>query len=412
MKKVWTRLIICVVLFIFILTSFSYADVTFSFEEIEETTFLEIKEDMIIETSKVTGNKWTLPYVSAHSAVLLDAQTGDILYDREAEKQRPPASTTKILTAILALEMAGLDETSIVSEKADKVGESSLYLNKGNKIKLGELIEGALIRSGNDACVAIAEQTAGSLDEFIRLMNLKAVSLGARNSNFVNPHGLPDKDHYTTAYDLAIIARYAMANPVFSKIVAQKISTIDFEQPQKSQIAKNTNKLLWNYSFADGIKTGTTNAAGKCLVASASKEGRRLICVTLNAPDRFGDAKRLLEWGFNHTEIVTMGKKGDLITSYPGYGTNIPIILGGDVLFCVEKDKKEDLRVQSEFIRGIYPPIKAGDVLGNYNILIGDKVLKKVSLKSQLDYVGSLINYSGTLDLIVEHVLDLWEKKG
>jgi D-alanyl-D-alanine carboxypeptidase (penicillin-binding protein 5/6) len=243
-------------------------------------------------------------------------------------------------------------------------------------------------------------------------MNLKAVSLGARNSNFVNPHGLPDKDHYTTAYDLAIIARYAMANPVFSKIVAQKISTIDFEQPQKSQIAKNTNKLLWNYSFADGIKTGTTNAAGKCLVASASKEGRRLICVTLNAPDRFGDAKRLLEWGFNHTEIVTMGKKGDLITSYPGYGTNIPIILGGDVLFCVEKDKKEDLRVQSEFIRGIYPPIKAGDVLGNYNILIGDKVLKKVSLKSQLDYVGSLINYSGTLDLIVEHVLDLWEKKG
>jgi D-alanyl-D-alanine carboxypeptidase (penicillin-binding protein 5/6) len=408
MRKFWVQLVICVVLFIFTLTSISYAEV----QGIGDVTFLELKADMIIETSKVTGNKWTLPYVSAHSAVLLDAQTGDVLYDREAKKQRPPASTTKILTAIVALEMAGLDEMSIVSEKADKVGEASLYLNKGNKIKLGELIEGALIRSGNDACVAIAEQTAGSLDEFIRLMNLKAVSLGACNSNFVNPHGLPDKDHYTTAYDLAIIARYAMTNPVFSKIVGQKISSIDFEQPLKSQIAKNTNKLLWNYPFADGIKTGTTNAAGKCLVASASKEGRRLICVLLNAPDRFGDAQRLLEWGFNYTEIVAMGKKGDFITNCPGYGSSIPIILGEDVFFCVEKVKKDDLRVQVEFIRGIYPPIKAGDVLGNYSILIGDKVLKKASLKSQFDYVGSPINFSGTLNLFVERVLDLWEKKG
>lgn len=403
---------VCVFLFIFVLASFSYADITFTVEEIQGADYTELKNEITIETSKLTQGKWTLPYVTAHSALLMDAKTGDILYAREANKQRPPASTTKILTAIIALEMAGLDEISTVSEKADKVGESSIYLYKGNKLKVRELIEGALIRSGNDACVAIAEQTAGSHDEFVRLMNLKAISLGAYNSNFVNTNGLPDKNHYSTAYDLAVIARYAMNNPVFSKIVSQKVSTIDFEKPQKSQIANNTNKLLWNYPFADGIKTGTTNAAGKCLIASATKDGRRLICVLLNAPDRFGDAKRLLEWGFNYTEIVTMGKKGDLITSYPGYGSDIPVVLGGNVTLCVEKAKMEEIITRTEFIKGIYPPVKAGDVLGDYIILSKDKVLKKVPLVSQQDYVGSLVNFSGTLNIIVDHFLDLLDNRG
>jgi D-alanyl-D-alanine carboxypeptidase (penicillin-binding protein 5/6) len=136
---------------------------------------------------------------------MLDAQTGDILY-ADAHKKRP-RQPTKILTAILAIELADLEEIATVSEKADRVGESSIYLNKGNKLKLRELLEGALIRSGNDACVAIAEQTAGSHDEFVRLMNLRAISLGAQNSNFVNTKGLPAKDHYSSAYDLALIAR-------------------------------------------------------------------------------------------------------------------------------------------------------------------------------------------------------------
>lgn len=412
MIKIWTRVWICVFLFVFLTVSSSYAETTLTFEENDTLSSSIPIEEMTIETSKISGDKWTLPYVSAHSAILLDFETGDILYNREGNKQRPPASTTKILTAIVALEMAGVEELSTVSERADQVGESSLYLNKGNQLKLGELIEGALLKSGNDACVAIAEQTAGSLDEFVRLMNLKAISLGATHSNFVNPHGLPDKDHYSTAYDLAVIARYAMKNSLFSEIVVKKISTISFEQPQKSQIVKNTNKLLWNYAFADGIKTGTTNAAGKCLIASASKEGRRLICVVLNAPDRFGDAQRLLEWGFTHTEIVTIGKAGDLIANYPSSGTNIPAVLGRDVVLCLEKLKIKDLRIQTEFHKGIYPPVKEGDVLGNYSILLGDTLIKKIPLVSQQDFVGSPINFSGTLNLLVDHFLDLLDKKG
>jgi len=397
MIKIWTRVVICV--FIFVL---------FSVPVLADT----VQDSMSIETSKISGDQWTLPYVSAHSAILMDCETGDILYEREGHKQRPPASTTKILTAIVALEMAGVDEVSTVSEKADKVGESSLYLNKGNKLKLGELIEGALVKSGNDACVAIAEQTAGSLDEFIRLMNQKAISLGAVHSNFVNPHGLPDNNHYTTAYDLAVIARYAMNNPVFAKIVGQKISTITYEQPQKSQIIKNTNKLLWSYDLADGIKTGTTNAAGKCLVASASNNGRRLICVLLNAPDRFGDAKRLLDWGFRYTEIIQIAKKGELISAYPGSGAGIPAVLEQDVIVCLDKSKIKDLRLQAEFNKGIYPPVKQGDPLGSYNIFLGDRLIKKVSLVAQQNYVGNPINFSGTLNYVIDRFLDLLDKKG
>jgi D-alanyl-D-alanine carboxypeptidase (penicillin-binding protein 5/6) len=308
--------------------------------------------------------------------------------------------------------MAGLDEVSNISEKADRVGESSLYLNEGNKLKLGELIEGALVKSGNDACVAIAEQTAGSLDEFIRLMNLKAVSLGATDSHFVNPHGLPANDHYSSAYDLAVIARYALRNPMFSKFVSEKVATITYEEPQKTQIIKNTNKLLWNYPFADGVKTGTTNAAGKCLIASASKNGRKLISVVLNAPDRFGDAERLMEWGFNQTEIITIGNNGDFVTYYSGSGINIPVALGSDVVLCLPKDKTKELKFQAEFKGGSYPPIHKGDVLGTYNVLIGDTVIKSVQLISDQNYSGNPINFSGTLNLVVDRFLDLLNKKG
>ncbi|MGI6449804.1 MAG: D-alanyl-D-alanine carboxypeptidase family protein [Desulfitobacteriia bacterium] len=409
MKLSGTRVIICVFFFALVLTGSAYGEIAFNYQPADIIPDEE-SNDLIIETAKTIRESWTLPYVTAHSAILLDAQTGDILYERDAHKKRPPASTTKILTAILAIELADLDEIATVSEKADRVGESTIYLSKGNKLKLRELIEGALIRSGNDACVAIAEQIAGSHDEFVRLMNLRAISLGAKNSNFVNTNGLPAKDHYSSAYDLALITRYAMNNPVFSKIVAQKTATISFEVPPKSQIANNTNKLLWSYPFADGVKTGTTNAAGKCLVASASKEGRRLICVVLNAPDRFGDARRLLEWGFNQTEIMFYGKKGVYLANYPGYG--IPLILKDELHLCVEKAVKEKIKVQINFKEGVYPPIKAGDVLGNYNIVLGEKILKTVPLLAGENYVGRALNYSGTLNLVLDHVLDLLNKKG
>ena len=406
-KKSLRRILLCTILLSFLLADYAAARMTFRIDKIEESNVQEHSAEITIEASKISGGKWNLPYITAHSAILMDAQTGDILYEREAHKKRPIASTTKILTAILAIELADLNEVAVVSEKADRVGESSLYLNKGEKIKLGELIEGALLRSGNDACVAIAEQTAGSLDEFIRLMNKKALALGARNSNFVNPHGLPDDNHYSTAYDLALIARYAMDNPVFSEIVAQKYSVISFEEPAKSETVKNTNKLLWNYPFADGIKTGTTNAAGKCLVASASYQGRRLICVVLNAPDRFGDAQRLLQWGLDNSEIIRLGKKGERITEYVAPGLKIPVILAEDAEICVEKSKVQAIQVQTQLKQNLYPPIKKGDVLGQYHIMFDGKILKTIPLLAEQDSLGSTINFSGRLNVVFDQILDL-----
>lgn len=395
MKKNWTRVLYSVFIFMF-LTCFQVA----------------AAEEITIETAKVSTGSWDTPLVSAASAVLIDAETGDVLYDKEAHKRRPPASTTKIMTAIIALELVNTDEISTVSERADRVGESTIYLDKGDKIKIGELLEGALVRSGNDACVAIAEKAAGSVEEFARLMNKKAVSIGVLNTHFVNPHGLPDKNHYSTAYDLALMARYGMQIPEFAKIVGEKFATISFEYPPKTRKVTNTNKLLWNYPYADGVKTGTTNEAGKCLVASASKEGRRLICVVLDAPDRFGDCKRLLEWGFDNTQIINFGYKGDTFTLYPYFEWQIPLALGENAVICLEKNGLQDLKTRVEFTKGIYPPIKQGKVLGYFNVYLREKKIKEIPLICEKEIRGNPLRFSGTINIVIDKILDLLDNKG
>jgi D-alanyl-D-alanine carboxypeptidase (penicillin-binding protein 5/6) len=237
------------------------------------------------------------PVVYAKSAILLDGRTGKILFQKDCFKPMPPASTTKILTTILALETGNTEEIVEVSFRAASTGEAALGLVEGDKIRLLELIHGALIRSGNDSCVAIAEEIAPSVEEFVGLMNLKAKTIGALQTDFYNPHGLPHPQHLTTAYDLALITRYALENPTFAEIVKKKYYHVRWQSPRRTQFIKNTNYLLWTYPLATGVKTGTTFKAGKCLVASAEYKGQRVIAVILNAQDRFGEAKRLLEYG-------------------------------------------------------------------------------------------------------------------
>lgn len=239
--------------------------------------------------------------LNAAAAILMDAGSGEVLWEKNAYKQRAPASTTKMITGILGLELGSPNEIVTVSDRAAAVGESTIHLDPGERLTLYELITGALVKSGNDACVAIAEHISGTEEQFIRLMNQKALLLGAENTHFVNTNGLPHQDHYSCAYDLALIAVYALQNPVFASVTRQKETAIHFQEPDVMMELRNTNKLLWSYPYADGVKTGTTTAAGKCLVASATKEGRQLVAVVLAAPDRFGDAQKLLEWGFKNT---------------------------------------------------------------------------------------------------------------
>ncbi|MBP2661300.1 MAG: Serine-type D-Ala-D-Ala carboxypeptidase [Firmicutes bacterium] len=242
------------------------------------------------------------PKIEAQAAILIDAKTGQILFEKNSHIRNAPASTTKVLTAIIAIESGRLDEEVKVSARAANTAGSSMHLSTGQLISMRELVIGLLLRSGNDAAVAIAEHLAGSVENFVMLMNDKAQSLDAANSHFVNPHGLTAVNHYSTAFDLAWIARYALTNPTFSMIVNTKetnIEWLDRKGKEHDQSLKNTNKLLWLLEEADGVKTGTTNQAGPCLISSATRGNQKLIAVVLHDHSRWYDSMQLLKYGFD-----------------------------------------------------------------------------------------------------------------
>jgi len=323
------------------------------------------------------------PSVSAASAVLMEVTTGDVLFGKQVDTRRAPASTTKIMTAILGLELGRPDEVVTVSQKAADVGEATLHLDPGEKILLYELITGALVKSGNDACVAIAEHISGSEAQFVKLMNKKALALGAQNTNFVNTNGLPLKAHYTTAKDLALMARHGLQLPQFAGITRQKTTAIHFLEPDVFMDLKNTNKLLSNYPYANGVKTGTTTAAGKCLVASATKDGRQLLVVVLNAPDRFGDAQKLLEWGFEKTETVRLVEAGQAVAEFPSKKGSVPVFIDNPIDVSIAKVERAKLQTRIVWEKTANVSVRAGERLGHLEVWLGERKLNSVPLLSQ-----------------------------
>jgi D-alanyl-D-alanine carboxypeptidase (penicillin-binding protein 5/6) len=257
--------------------------------------------------------------VSAASAILLDAETGTVLFARNPDDPRPPASTTKILTALVILERGRLSDMVTVSRAAAQVGGYQLGLRAGQRISLRDLLAAILIRSANDAAVAAAEHVGGNLPGFVALMNETAQDLGLRESHFANPHGLDEPGHYTSARDLAVLAQAALEHPVFAELVRMSEARLTIWQPGRNgqlvarvRIVRSHNKLLGRLDGADGVKTGYTGAAGRCLVASASREGQRLIAVLLNDPHRWSDAAVLLEYGFGSTGGAARGRTPDV----------------------------------------------------------------------------------------------------
>lgn len=254
--------------------------------------------------------------ISAQSAVLIDKNYARILYEKNAHEKLPMASTTKIMTALLACESGKMKEIVTVSAFASGTEGSSLWLKVGEKLTLEELTYGLMLKSGNDAAVAIAEYLGGSVDAFALMMTQRAKELGAKNTSFKNPHGLDAQEHYTTAYDLALIAREAMKNEKFAQIVSTKNYTIPMQGEKWDRALKNHNKMLWRYDGCNGIKTGFTKKCGRCLVTSAKKDDEEFICVTLNAPDDWSDHTTLLDYGFENYETENVIKKGDKVTTF------------------------------------------------------------------------------------------------
>lgn len=336
----------------------------------------------------------TLPH--AHSAVLMEEMTGEVIYDKHGDKRMPPASTTKILTALIAIESGRLAEPVTVSENAAKTNGSRMHLKKGQVLSLEELVTGLLLRSGNDAAVAIAEHLAGSTEAFAEQMNARAYALGAHDCHFVNPHGLPAPDHYVTAKSLARIARCAMQNKSFADIVAKRTAEIDWEDTKGThhQSLHNTNKLLWQYPAADGIKTGTTGEAGACLVASAYKDGHRYIAVLLNDPSRWQDAAALLKWGFAEYVLLTGGQAGDDAGEAVLIGGSTPTVRGqlGDTLYAlVKKETAEAALALTVWDEPITAPVVRGQKIGT-RFYYADGVLV-----SSVDIVASADAPSATL---------------
>lgn len=305
------------------------------------------------------------PAPSAHSAVLLDAASERILFAKNAEQRSLVASTTKIMTGLLVAETCALDAPVEIPAEAVGVEGSSMSLEAGEVLRVETLLYGMLLHSGNDAATALAVYCAGSVENFAELMNRKARALGLEETHFVNPHGLDAEDHYSTALDLARLAAAAMENPIFCRVVSTKTATLE------GRYFSNHNKLLWRYPDADGVKTGYTKAAGRVLVSSAVRDGRRLIAVTINDPDDWADHAALLDYGFSAFPLCTVAEAGKVLGDVPviGGGEELAqVVLSEDAALPVGAE--EQVTLSLDLPAFVYAPVLAGDQAGVLRILI------------------------------------------
>ncbi|AZT90426.1 D-alanyl-D-alanine carboxypeptidase [Caldicellulosiruptor changbaiensis] len=246
--------------------------------------------------------------ITAKSAIAIEWTTGKILFEKNKDLKLPMASTTKMMTAILAIENCDLNKEIEIPAQAIGVPGSSIYLEKGERLKIIELLYGLMLASGNDAAVALSISVCGDVKKFVNLMNKKAKELGLKNTVFSSPHGLEEGQHYTTAYDLARLTAYAMKNQTFREIVKTTQKEIRWTTRSYSRILKNKNKMLKSYQGAEGVKTGFTKRAGRCLVTSACRDDFRVICVVLNAPDMWNDTRKILDFAYQNYKILKIAR--------------------------------------------------------------------------------------------------------
>ena len=262
----------------------------------------------------------SLPTVSAKSAILMSGETGAVYYEKHADERMGPASTTKLMTAFVAMKHASPDQIITVSKEATGIEGSSVYLTEGERLTLRELLYALLLSSANDAAVAIAIAVGGSVEAFCELMNREAEEMGLKNTHFQNPHGLAHEEHYTSARDLGIIAAKVLKVPLLREIVSTYKTTISFNGEKDMRLLVNHNKLLRTYGGAIGMKTGFTKKTGRTLVSAAERDGLLLIAVTLNAPDDWRDHAAMLDYGFAAYEAVTFAVAGSFCFQLPVTG--------------------------------------------------------------------------------------------
>jgi D-alanyl-D-alanine carboxypeptidase (penicillin-binding protein 5/6) len=321
------------------------------------------------------------------AGVVIDQESGRVLYDKNGEMVLAMASTTKIITAIVAIEKSNLREVVVVSSTAAAIRGSTVGLKVGEKITMEELLYGLMLRSGNDAAIAIAEHIGGSVEKFAKLMNDKALELGAYNTNFVTPHGLDKEEHYTTARDLAKITAYTMENNIFAQIVSTKSISSGITGDFNRSYA-NINKFLFRLDNSDGVKTGSTGNAGKCLVASVKHPYGRYICVVLNSSDRWKDAERLVEYADKNFAFIKILGKEEVIKKYKVYGGNQKYVTGrlnSDLYLPVLANEIDKYKIDVYAPSVLFSPIYENEPIGNVVVSIDEKVVAKYLVYSDRD---------------------------
>ena len=340
---------------------------------------------------------------SAKSMCLMEATTHRVLKAKDEHIKRPMASTTKIMTAITAIENCNnLDEKFKVSHNSIGIEGTSLYLREDEELSIRDLLYGLMLVSGNDASVAIGEKISGGVDFFVDLMNVTAKKIGAKNTHFENTHGLDQSGHYTTAYDLALISSYAMQNDIFREIVGTKNIKITTSQG-KDRYLQNKNKLLRNYKGANGVKTGFTDDAGRCFVGSAERDGMTLVCSILSCGPMFEDCESLLNYGFENFKMVDITQKVNEIRRIMVENGRVSesLVSARNVYYYpLASGEEEKITYQFYFPKTIEAPVKKGEEVGEIKIFFDNDLLfllkfttiEDVETKGVLDRLFDILN--------------------
>lgn len=388
-------------------------------EDLEEIDEEEVNE-LVVETAATITNE---PVLNARAAIIYDRTTKEIIWGKNENDKRAMASTTKIMTALVVLDNCNLDDIVVISKKAAGTGGSRLKINTGDKITVNDLLYGLMLKSGNDTAVALAEHIAGSVEEFAKLMNKKAEEIGLKNTNFVTPHGLDNENHYTTAYELALLTDYALNNKKFAEIVNTKSITINIDGVPRT--IGNTNELLGNLTGVNGVKTGFTNGAGRCLVTSCRRGENEIITVVLGCDtkkQRTSDSVKLIEYAFkNYTRINLEEKIKEEFENWNNINRNRIYInkaekqemlleLGeiSKKQIPIKNEEEKDINLSFNIIYNYEAPVEKGTKVGNIIVKKKDEIIetidiivsKKVEKKNIVSYFKELLTFYNKFGII------------
>lgn len=346
-----------------------------------------------------------LPNVTATSAIVIEASTGHVIYSRNPDAPMFPASTTKMMTLIMALEHGNLDEIVNVSSNASGTEGSTLWLDPNEKIPLSDLLYGMILVSGNDASVAIAEHIDGTVAQFAEHMTNRARELGATGTQFMNPHGLPDDNHYTTARDMAILAAYGFKLPGFEEFVSTQQMAFPWIHDANNKILRSENQLLWTYNGANGIKTGYTARAGRCVVAAAKRNGIQLISVVLDGLYMWNDSIILLDYGFEHVNSATLVQADQIVKTLPvlsGRKKSMKVKTAGEIVVPIFKDD-DAYQIKYDMPEVLTAPITNGESIGKVRVYIDGKEISSTDIVTTGD-----VEHKSFFSLLLENFRKLF----